>query len=105
MNLTVLDEDNNTSLSNQIRYSKSLATLSSAQPLTLVESKLVFQVLTQVGYKDNSFKAYRINASELHNELKNFVQSKKAAKKKIKVSDVSSFIEDKSNGLVFSHPL
>ena len=99
MELTILDEHNNTSLSNQVRYTKSLATLATSSPLDLVESKLVFQILTQIGYKDTQFKPYSINASELHNEIKYFEKSRKAAKKKKLVSSIDDKIINKSDTL------
>ena len=84
-----------------VKYKESLATLSTSAPLSLIESKLVFSVISQIDLDDDSFKEYKINASELHDEIKNELRSeaKRRSKLKGKEIEVVDFAKEKSKQL------
>lgn len=86
---------------NIAKYDKSLATLTTSAPLTLAESKLVFNIIAQIDLDDKDFKEYKINATELHNEIKNELnaEARKRAKLKGKVVTAKDIAKDKSSQL------
>lgn len=76
--------DNSIHFRNIVKYKETFAKFISSTPLSLVESKLVFTVIAQIDLKDNIFKEYKINASELHNEIRNEIRTLANQKSKLK---------------------
>lgn len=76
---------------NVVKYSKSLATLTTSTPLSLTESRVVFSIIAQIDKDDEDFKEYSLNASKLHDEIKNELRSeiKKQNKTKEEILDIS----------------
>lgn len=101
MNIKIYDEFDKPCNRNTIQYDKSLATLTTSSPLSLIESKLVFNVIAQIDYKDEDFKNYKINASELsseiYNELK--IEARKKSKLKNKIITPLEIAKNKSKQL------
>ncbi len=101
MNIKIYDEFDKPCNRNTIQYDKSLATLTTSSPLSLIESKLVFKVIAQINYKDEDFKNYKINASELsseiYNELK--IEARKKSKLKNKIITPLEIAKNKSKQL------
>lgn len=71
------------------KYDKNLATLTSSSPLTLTESKLVFNVIAQIDIKDGDFKTYNISASELYETIRLELRAEARKISKIKNRDLS----------------
>lgn len=94
-------DDNSIHKRNIIKYRDTLATLTTSSPLSLIESKIVFSVVSQIDLDDENFKEYKINASELHDEIKNELRSeaKKRSKLKGKEIEVIDFAKEKSKQL------
>ena len=101
MNIKIYDEKDKPCNRNTIQYDKSLATLTTSAPLSLIESKLVFTVVAQIDYKDEDFKNYKINANELHTEIQNELkkEAKIRSKLKNKIITPSDIAKDKSKQL------
>lgn len=101
MDIKVYDENDKPCNRNVIQYDKSLATLTTSAPLSLIESKLVFTVIAQIDYNDEDFKNYKINAtelsSEIYNELK--IEARKKSKLKNKIITPLELAKDKSKQL------
>ena len=101
MNIKIYDEFDKPCNRNTIQYDKSLATLTTSSPLSLIESKLVFKVIAQINYKDEDFKNYKINAnelsSEIYNELK--IEARKKSKLKNKIITPLEIAKNKSKQL------
>lgn len=76
---------------NVVKYSQSLATLTTSTPLSLTESRVVFSIIAQIDKDDEDFKEYSLNASKLHDEIKNELRSeiKKQNKTKEQILDIS----------------
>ncbi|MFY4858895.1 replication initiation protein [Aliarcobacter butzleri] len=97
----ITTDDNSIHKRNIIKYKDTLATLTTSSPLSLIESKLVFSVVAQIDLNDENFKEYKINASELHDEIKNELRSeaRKRSKLKGKEIEVIDFAKEKSKQL------
>lgn len=97
----ITTDDNSIHKRNIIKYRDTLATLTTSSPLSLIESKIVFSVVAQIDLDDENFKEYKINASELHDEIKNELRSeaKKRSKLKGKEIEVIDFAKEKSKQL------
>lgn len=97
----ITSSDNSIHKRNIVKYKDTLATLTTSSPLSLIESRIVFSVIAQIDLNDEDFKEYKINASELHDEIKNELKSeaKKRSKLKGKEIEVIDFAKEKSKRL------
>lgn len=84
-----------------IKFKNNLSTLSTSSPLSLVESRLVFNIISQIDLYDSEFNEYEINASALFNEIKNELKSKARERSKLKnkVVSINDIAKDKSKKL------
>jgi plasmid replication initiation protein len=90
MDIEIFQEDNSTKNRKIAKFDKSLATLTTSAPLSLAESKLVFNIIAQIDTDDTDFKEYTINATQLHDEIKNELNAEARKKTKLKGKVITS---------------
>ena len=93
MKLNITDSNGKLSNRNKVKFHHSFATLKTKIPLTVVESKIVFKVISQIDIKDEELKLYNIDATELHREIYNLTARCSTATKLNKKEKLELFCE------------